>query len=686
MQILSVEYAIEEIEWGQGQDQTLELKEIRMPFLQSPRIDWRDDGVPRSRDFGDIYFSPEDGLAETEHVFLSGIGFEDLVLRGSDIIIGETGFGTGLDFLATMRAWREQAGPKAHLHFLSVEGFPLCKHDLGRALEAFPSLAPLTEKLLEQYPPPLTGFHRLVFEHERVTLTLMFGDVLDQLRACDASIDAWYLDGFAPQHNADMWSQDVFNEVARLSRPDARAATFTVAGKVRRGLQKAGFGIERRPGFGNKRECLVAMFQGAAKVSPEKPWYRRASAQGRRSSVAIVGAGIAGLSLAHVLRREGVTVDIYEREAAIAQGGSGNPSGMINPRMSLGQDAEAEFRSAAFMHAAKTYKAHPAKGVLQLALNREAEQRQAKWLEAELLPDSWLQPKTPSEVSKLLGIDVSRGGLLASEARFISPTHVCDHLAEGQPRHTNTNIKRLERTSSGWILIDGHDRIAGSAETVALANAADILSFSQTQDLPMDKSRGQISLVPATEMSRKLSVGLSYGGYLSPAFEVKGEGWFHVLGATKDWVDADASDKVLTMRTEDHLDNLQKLADVADFGFEGLDPETLKGRASFRASTPDRLPMIGPAPVTETYRRSYQSLHHGNQYELFPDAEYHDGLFLMAGFGARGFQWAPFCAEILAAQIIGIPSPVSRSVAEILHPARFVIRELKRPSKQSRGG
>ncbi len=662
-----------------------------MPFLRSPQLVWQGDGVPRSRDYGDIYFSPEDGLAETEHVFLSGIGFADLVSRGTDVVIGETGFGTGLNFLATMKAWHEHADAKAHLHYLSVEGFPLTRDDLALALKTFPSLEPLAAKLLGQYPPPLAGFHRLIFERERVTLTLMFGEVLVELRKCDATMDAWYLDGFAPQRNVEMWSQDVFDNIARLSGPGARIATFTVAGKVRRGLQEAGFGIERLPGFGGKRECLTATLQSKTKKKPAKPWYRRPDFQGRSATVAIVGAGIAGLSLASVLRREGLPVDIFERGSTIAQGGSGNPSGMINPRMSLGDDAEAAFRSAAFMHAVQTYSAldvvpgpsYPKAGILQLALNKEAEDRQANWLSAELLPEDWLQPKDPEETAELVGVDTGLKGLLATEARFISPTHVCDHLGGGQALNTHTDIKRLERTASGWTLIDSQDQVAGKADIVVLANAADALNFAQTRDLPMDKSRGQITLVPATEKSRKLNIGLSFGGYLSPAFEMEGEGWFHVLGATKEWVSVDADVGDLDLRVEDHHENLQKLLEITDFGFGSLDPRTLKGRASFRASTPDRLPMIGPAPVVESYRRCYQSLHHGNQYELFPEAEYHDGLFVMAGFGARGFQWAPLCAEILSAQIVGLPSPVSHSVAEILHPARFVIRDLKRPKKQS---
>lgn len=224
--------------------------------ITSANLDWGD-GSPRSIFFDDIYFTG-DGLAETDHVFLKGNDLPARFANRLEFSVGELGFGTGLNFLATWAAWRAAPKPAgARLQFLSTEAHPLSATDLQRAQAAWPELAALAARLNAAAPPPSPGFHRIAID-DGVTLTLAVGDALSMLEKAEGRIDAWYFDGFAPAKNPDMWSEEIFRECARLSAPGATGATFTVAGAVRRNLAAAGFRWEKRPGFGSKREMLVA--------------------------------------------------------------------------------------------------------------------------------------------------------------------------------------------------------------------------------------------------------------------------------------------------------------------------------------------------------------------------------------------------------------------------------------------
>ncbi|MFO1242584.1 MAG: tRNA (5-methylaminomethyl-2-thiouridine)(34)-methyltransferase MnmD [Rickettsiales bacterium] len=220
-------------------------------------IRFEPNGTPVSIAYDDVYFSRENGLSETEHVFLQGNRLPERFARATSFTIAEMGFGTGLNILAACRLFDEIAPSDARLHCLSIEKHPLPKPALIQSLSYFPEIATYVAILAALYPPAIPGLHRLQLS-ERISLTLAFGDSVDLLPLLNASVDAWFLDGFAPAKNPGMWEQSAFSHIARLSKPDATAATFTVAGAVQRGLQEAGFRIEKREGFGRKREMLVA--------------------------------------------------------------------------------------------------------------------------------------------------------------------------------------------------------------------------------------------------------------------------------------------------------------------------------------------------------------------------------------------------------------------------------------------
>ncbi|MFK7839841.1 MAG: tRNA (5-methylaminomethyl-2-thiouridine)(34)-methyltransferase MnmD [Bdellovibrionales bacterium] len=215
--------------------------------------------APRSKQFDDVYFSAQDGLAETRHVFLDGNDLLNQWVDRDRFLIGETGFGTGLNFLAVWALFDCHRAPDQHLHFISVEKYPLSVDEVYDALSHWPELDLYRDQLVSVYPDACEG----VFHHDfgAVSLSVYFDDVLKGLSQYPANVDAWFLDGFRPSSNLEMWTEDVFKEVARLSQSETRFATFTSAGFVRRGLESVGFDVKKVPGFGRKREMSVGVLR-----------------------------------------------------------------------------------------------------------------------------------------------------------------------------------------------------------------------------------------------------------------------------------------------------------------------------------------------------------------------------------------------------------------------------------------
>jgi tRNA 5-methylaminomethyl-2-thiouridine biosynthesis bifunctional protein len=234
-------------------------------MMQYSNIKWINN-KPYSIDFNDIYFNSEDSLAETEYVFIEHNRLKERFtsLENSTFTIIETGFGTGLNFLAVATHWLALAKHSAQLHFISIEKFPLKLDDLRRAHETWPQFAEISSDFLQNYTKLKVGNNVFSMAGGRIQLALQVDDISHALPLIPQKTDAWILDGFAPAKNPEMWSSTVFEHIARLSKPNATFATFTSAGAVRRGLQKIGFEVEKNTGFGKKREMLSGIFTGSA--------------------------------------------------------------------------------------------------------------------------------------------------------------------------------------------------------------------------------------------------------------------------------------------------------------------------------------------------------------------------------------------------------------------------------------
>jgi len=598
---------------------------------RSPRLVWTDDGAPRSERFGDIYFSREDGLAESRAVFLAGCGLPEAWRGRSRFTVAELGFGTGLNIAALLDLWRREGPPDGRLHIFSVEGFPLGRDEAARALGAWPEISDAADALLGAWPAPTPGFHRLDLPGFNATLDLAVGDAAWALSQWSGRADAWFLDGFAPSTNPAMWSDAVLDGVAARSAPDARLATFTVAGAVRRGLSERGFVVQKRPGHGRKRERLEAHRPGAPEPSAAP-------------SVAIIGAGIAGAALVRAFTALGLVCTVVEETAAGA-GGSGFPSALVTPRLDAGDHDIAALHAQALSRARALYASVPgailAEGVLQLEQAPRDAVRFSKVATQDLWPDGAMTPLDAAACAARLGEAVGTGGLLMRDALALDPRPVLEAWL-GEADRIAARVARIEPGSAGWRLVDAAGDVLLEADVVVIA--AGWGGAALRPDLPLAPVRGQADWVegittPAT----------AWGGYATPTPDGLLFGATHERAETRPETAPAAAARNLQM-LEARLPELA--ARVAAAG-------GVRSRAAIRATTPDRLPLAG---------------------QLAP------GLFALTGLGSRGFCVAPLLAEHVAALAAGSPSPLPAALAARIEPKRFVnAAPLAQPSQQADG-
>jgi tRNA 5-methylaminomethyl-2-thiouridine biosynthesis bifunctional protein len=588
------------------------------PPANDPDLGWTEDGLPRSGRFGDLYFSAQDGLAETREVYLRGCGLPEAWRGRQRFTVGELGFGTGLNVLALLDLWRRERPPGATLHIFSVEAFPLKVEDARRALGHWPELGELSQTLNERWPPRTPGFHRIDFPAHHAVLDLAVMDVADALEAWGGRADAWFLDGFSPATNPQMWRDEVLTLVAARSAPGARAASFTVAGAVRRGLAAQGFDVAKRPGFGRKNERLEAVFSGVAPPEP-KP--------GR---VAIVGAGIAGASLARAFRALGQEPALYDREGAGA-GASGGPAALVTPRFDAGGGVIADLFAQAFDRAVTLYRQDAPGAVLRSGVVQlEHQDRDARRFDQVAAQTLWepgaVMRLSPDEASQALGEPVARGGLWLRDGLAIEPLGVLGAWLS-DVRQVRGDIARIERVGELWRLLDAGGQVVGEAETVCLAAGWGAVAL--IPDAPLTPARGQASLVTGVSCPTPFA----WGGYVVPTRDGV------LIGATQD-----RGETATDTRPADNERNLESLARTTPALADLIGGAPIEGWAAIRAITPDRLPLAGALA---------------------------SGLFVLGGLGARGFTAAPVLAEHIAALATGTPSPLPSALAARVHPRRF---------------
>lgn len=667
--------------------------------LPGAQLQWSEDGAPFSQQFDDIYFSRANGLRETEYVFLEQNHLEQRwraldPQRPGVFIIGEMGFGTGLNFLSAWRLWRSCAPAGWRLHFVSVEKFPLDRDQLGKALLQWPELADLSAPLLDRYPALVPGMHRVSLDDGTV-LQLLFGDADTALATLHDSaatelengfaIDAWFLDGFAPAKNPAMWSDDLFAHIGHLSRPGTTVATFTVAGLVRRGLQAAGFRVEKYAGFGSKREMLRGEFIAAPQTGQARcraiEYWACPPPSLSPQPVVVIGGGLAGTSTARAFAERGWPVTLLERGPQLAGAASGNPTGVLYTKLSAQDGMLSRFALASYLYAQRFYRRHLQNnpqdgarcGVLQLVDDP------AQW---ETLRDAfaghedWVRFAQAEHASEMAGCRIDQHALWFPQAGWLDPAAICRAAAHHPLIETRLDCEviELDRVDDGWQLTTSTGELR--AGIVVIANAADARHFEATQALPLKPIRGQITQLPDSWLRQKPHAVICHTGYLTPTAAGLD------IGATYDLRDSEPAPRAL-----DHRRNIEALVEALPGLVEtpagdsaALDAiyGQLTGRVGMRCTTPDYLPLVGAVADAGQLARQCADLARSARAQLSERGAVWPGLYVNVGHGSRGLSSTPLCAELLASIVCGDPRPLPRDLLQALAPARFLVRDIVR--------
>lgn len=644
-----------------------------------PRLVWKDPTSPSSHRFAGLYPCGPQGLAAARQVFLTGNRLPQAWRDRDLFVIGETGFGSGLNFLATWQLWRETAPPSSRLHYLSVEGFPLSREQLLHCLTPCSELTTLTKELAEVYPPVHEGFHRVWLDNGRVALTLLVGDAATVLGEAEAQVNAWFLDGFAPARNPAMWSPEVFAEIARLSAPEASLATFTAAEAVHQGLKDVGFLVRTEPGFGSSKARLTGDFYGPAKPSRTPPWYAMPvpiSASGR---IAILGAGIAGCAVAEALARRNRPTVLLDRHPGLAAEASGNPSALVAARPQHDDTDGGDFHDRAYRMALAAITRSGAAWEPCGALRLNTEHRGHKTPSPDFVAHSTLWPDatarlTAKAASDRAGVALGTPALWIADAGLVDPVAYAAALASPTETAFSRIAASLTHADGQWRITGASGDLIAQAETVVLTAAQATAAFEPASWLPLKPILGQLSMVPETPVSAHLATAVIWGGYLTPTRD-----GHHILGATHARSGFNPLAWPQPVTHQAHKQNHQALPPAIRSML--MPPETgdWQGRAAVRCATPDHLPAVGPVVKEREFLDAFDRLRHGPR-GIFPtNPPYHRGLYVMTGLGSRGIMTAVLAAELMVSQMLGEPWPVERRIALALSPSRFLVRRLRQP-------
>lgn len=630
-----------------------------MERLEPACLEFTRHGDPFSLTYDDMYHSAYGAADQARHVFLGGNGLPERWQGKDRFVILETGFGLGLNFLATWQAWRNDPQRCRRLHFVSLEKHPFNLADLKLAQQAWPEFADLSAELQMKWPPLPPGVHRLHLAGGQLVLTLYFGDATTQLRAVDATVDAFFLDGFSPTKNPELWTPHFCRGLTRLATAGTTLATWTVAGTVRAALTAAEFEVSKQPGFAGKRQMLVGQFRSRRPNRHPAPNDRRAI---------IIGAGLAGSTSAHRLASAGWQVTVLEQAAEAASGASSNLAGMLRPLPSADDNRLSRLTRAGYLATRALLAELPdvrwsACGVMHLGREAEHEAQQARTVAALGLPPEVIQFVDKDEASRKLNWPVDTGGWWFPKAGWVQPPSLCRAALAAYPERTttifNAAVNRIKRTKTGWQALDAGGAVIAEAPHLIMASGVAATGFEQFSWLPQTSARGQVSHLPSSA-TPALDIVVTQLGYAMPDIDgIRLVGASHLLG------DTDPKTRLV-----DHRDNLARLNLILPGFAAAIDPASLEGRVGFRPMSPDRLPIVGPVP---------EPLPAGSNSRLH-DLPRQPGLWCVQGFGARGLVWSALMADLLLSQLEGEPLPLENDLADALDPGRFLIKTARQTS------
>ena len=682
------------------------------PNVISPaKIAWQNDDagnqVPVSGEFGDVYFSHADGLAESRHVFLAHNQLPERLANLADkqcFTVAELGFGTGLNFLATWQLWRQLRAQQPHLtsarlHFITTEKYPIPLTDLTQILSLWaqraPELAELIEKFLANYPPLIAGCHRLSFIEDSITLDIWLGDAGDSLASLDALdtsnildndsalkrpyVDAWFLDGFAPSCNETLWADTIFTQMQRLSRTGTTAATYSSAGIVKRGLQVHGFSIKKIKGFRRKREMLTAVIADNSDSLPDSLELDDDSnicvlpnpPNHIPSHTVVIGAGVAGLLTAWTLANRGIAVTMVDKVAPLA-GASGNPRALLAPNMTPIHHVYEHLHSIGYLYSGRLYRYFNQQAVLQqtpLILEQTGTldlliKTNIGTAQIADYPNEMATTITTEEARRLSGLKAKdlADNLYLPQSGLVNPQALKTIiLAHPNINYQQLSVTDVKETGDKVTVIGDKDSDNGNNSQNPVTICADnVVICAAYESHQLDKRivecrtiRGQLSwFTPTNEQVAGLpKLPLKYSGYCAPFIgqgddpevNIIAEGQQQFLLGAS-FVDADASTDI---RREENQQNYDKLLeDMPELGnVLPDDTSAWQARAGVRTQTIDYHPLVG---------RLAQSRR----------------IWTLSAMGAKGYALAPICAEALADMMLGCFTPLSGVTLARLSPNR----------------
>jgi len=686
-------------------------KRILMATILIPaQLQLREDGTPFSSNFDDIYHSEAGGIGQAEYVFVKGNDLPRRWAGRSLFSILETGFGLGINFLVTWAHWRRDPHACSRLHFVSIEKHPFSRQDLRRyfvslsqthtatygthpestssgmsqLVQLRDELAPLTQALCEQWPELVPGMHRLEFEGGQVVLTLIFGDAIQVFPTLTMRADAFYLDGFSPSKNPELWSSAIFKGMTRVAAPGASLATYTIAASVKHGLTDAGFVVDRSSGYTSKRDMLIGRFIPRFRVrrhEPPAPFEKKFPDSTRH--VIVIGAGLAGCAIVAAMAERGWQVTLLERQSGPAMEASGNPAGVFHPIITRDDSFAARLSRSGFLQALRSWSKLLAHGLqfnlhddgLFVAAQSDEEFSAMETAYAELkLPLTYARLLTPQAASALIGVTPLFGGWYFPQGGWIDPAALCRaQLNAAGPKLKacfEMSADQLERRDDVWHVLNRHHQSIAHAPVVIVANSHDAGRLTGLRHLPISPIRGQLTLLPYSPEDAHLlplKQPLIADGYVLPLPNQQ-----LMTGASYDFDDSDPM-----LRRDSQIENLRRLHTLlpqSDAIYaHTADTLPLAGRTGFRCVTSDRMPMIGQ------FANEAQALARAGELSgaHFADLPRQDGLYCAFAYGSRGLVWASLAAEILVSQIEGEPLPIDRKLADGVDPARFLLRFLR---------
>jgi tRNA 5-methylaminomethyl-2-thiouridine biosynthesis bifunctional protein len=562
---------------------------------------------------------------------------------------------------------------------------------LAQALASWPELSNFSMSLLNAYPDHSPGYHRLQLRSQdggsEVTLDLYYGDAAQMLAAQPlrdrVKVDAWFLDGFAPRVNPDMWSTALLATMARLSRQGTTLSTYSVAGQVVRNLQESGFHVSKQPGFGQKRHMLHGEFVGGGQIAPapkaSAPWLQLPEYNAPTREVIVIGAGLAGCSAASAIARRGFHVTVLEQHGESAGGASGNRQAVLQCRLSNAVNASWQFNLQAFLYAVRHFHTiqqdtadiqwHPC-GVLNLDTAFSSRRERCPEVQLNLYSGQVVRKVNQQEATALCGMAIDGGGNFLPLGGWLNPAALCRAwLQHPLIRFSgNTPIDRLEYENGRWQVFSAERSLPiASAPTLVIANSFAARRFIQTASVPLTPLRGQVSYLQESEATRALRSVVCGLSYMSPPLD-----GLHSAGAS---YSKDVSDLAISAR--EHSDNISGISGHFPAGTLTTDVVS-GGRVSVRASTSDRMPIAGPVPDLAALTALYPTLKQWERQAPRQLPPCLPGLYVSVGHGSHGVTNCPLIGEYLASLIDNEVSPLQKSLSDCLHPARFLLRELRR--------